>query len=303
MGDTMGILMSTKIKEQITNELKNCTESVQVITAFCKLEGLRFYEKNLNTNLTSKKLLVRFRMDDILSGATDLEIYNFCKEYNWELYIQLDLHAKTYIFDNKRCIIGSANLTNSGLGLDRQRNLEISYVTNLAENEANAIERLFQNSTRLNDDLFYKMQCEIKQIDQLLVKGARWSKDIEKELIISYDVLFVNDFPKYNSFESYREEEIEFLDLKRDWTFDEIKMKFHQCKAFRWLVLTLSENGNEMYFGAIVTKLQSILINDPKPYRKEVKVLLSNLLQWIQDFEMEDIKVDQPRYSQRVRII
>ena len=58
----------------------------------------------------------------------------------------------------------------------------------------------------------------------------------------------------------------------------------------------------ECYFGELSAKLHNALINDPKPYRKEVKDLLSNLLGWIEYFDFDFIKVDRPSYSQRVHI-
>ena len=57
------------------------------------------------------------------------------------------------------------------------------------------------------------------------------------------------------------------------------------------------------YFGAITSELHNALINDPKPYRKEVKDLLSNTLFWIQDLGIDALVIDAPNHSQRVRII
>ena len=57
------------------------------------------------------------------------------------------------------------------------------------------------------------------------------------------------------------------------------------------------------YFGAISSELHNALINDPKPYRKEVKDLLSNTLFWIQDLEIDALVIDTPNHSQRVRAL
>ena len=56
-----------------------------------------------------------------------------------------------------------------------------------------------------------------------------------------------------------------------------------------------------MYFGAITVSLHNVLLNEPKPYRKDVKVLLGNLLSWVEDLDINMLKVDRPNYSQRVR--
>ena len=49
-----------------------------------------------------------------------------------------------------------------------------------------------------------------------------------------------------------------------------------------------------------ITRLHNALITDPKPYRKDVKQLLSNLLQMIIAIDMPEIGVDRPNHSQRI---
>lgn len=56
------------------------------------------------------------------------------------------------------------------------------------------------------------------------------------------------------------------------------------------------------YFSAIAARLHNTLINDPKPYRKENKQLLVNTLGWIKALELDEIIIDTPNYSQRIRI-
>ena len=96
-------------------------------------------------------------------------------------------------------------------------------------------------------------------------------------------------------------EEYEFLELSGNVEKDKLKQAFRWSKAFTWLYKTLSEKENrECYFGELSEKLHKALINDPKPYRKEVKDLLANLLGWVEYCDYDFIKVDRPRYSQRV---
>lgn len=58
-----------------------------------------------------------------------------------------------------------------------------------------------------------------------------------------------------------------------------------------------------MYFGEITANLHNALLNDPRPYRKDVKQLLANLLNWIAALDINEIVVDRPAHSQRVRYI
>ena len=71
---------------------------------------------------------------------------------------------------------------------------------------------------------------------------------------------------------------------------------------FRSLMRTLRNNGGFMYFGALSAALHDAVITDPKPYRKDIKFMLANLLSIIEKLEMDEISIDRPNYSQRVRL-
>lgn len=294
--------MSTEIKNQIEKEVIKCEESIQIITAFCKNDGISFIEKQLKKGVQSKRLLVRFRMDDILAGTSDIEIFNYCKEYDWEMYIRFDLHAKTYIFDNKRCIIGSANLTNKGLVMDCGGNYEIASICDIETEDIGKVDALFDGAILMNDEIYLNMKKQLAEIDITKAKEHKWSKEIIDLFSPTIKTLFTFDFPDFESYKDYIGKNIDFLGLAADWTLQELKRTFRYSKIFLWLKLLVIENNNEMYFGAVTASLHCTLVNDPKPYRKEVKDLLARLLKWIQDLQMEEITIDIPNHSQRIMV-
>ena len=57
-----------------------------------------------------------------------------------------------------------------------------------------------------------------------------------------------------------------------------------------------------MYFGELSASLHNTVVSDPKPYRKDIKKMLANLLNLIEELEMEEIVIDRPNYSQRVSL-
>jgi hypothetical protein len=84
---------------------------------------------------------------------------------------------------------------------------------------------------------------------------------------------------------------------------EEIKDAFLKSKCYRWIVHVLeNEDNHEIYFGNLTNKLHGVLVSDPPPYRKDVKILLANLLDWIENLADEEIIVDKPNHSQRIRI-
>lgn len=295
----MSIIFSDEILKELDFELRNLTQSIHIVSAFCKQDIIQYIEQKIPHVVKDKKLLVRFTLSDILSGATDLELYKFCKDHNWKLFIKFDLHAKTYIFDNKKCILGSANATNKGFGLTKNYNTEISCLSTLDEEDLEKINALFVNSLELNDKIYALMENDLKHCNKKKIETIAWNKKILDQMPKNVVSLFVDDLPQ----SSYKERNTSFLsDYKI--TNTDLNTQFIHSNAFRWLLQTLqNKKDHEIYFGELTAILHDVIINEPKPYRKDIKILLQNLLNWIQGLRISTIEIDIPNHSQRIRLI
>lgn len=295
--------MSKDIKKNIASEASRCKDSVHILTAFCKKDALEFIDNNISLNITNKYLLVRFLLSDLLSGATDIEIFEYSKVRGWKLFVRFDLHAKTYLFDKKRCIIGSANLTRNGLELNDNGNYEIACLDSIDESENAKIINLFNSAIEVDESIFERMKQQYNESVVSKSVSNCWSKDIVSLMRTDICVFFPYDFPDARDYKEYLGLEIYFLDLGGDWTIDQLKKQLMTCKSYRWLKELVSKNNGEMYFGSVISELHDLFINDPKPFRKEIKQLFGNLLEWIIDLDIQEIVIDRPKYSQRIRVI
>ena len=142
----MSILLSNEIILAVTRELKNATESVQIITAYCKENALRLLNSHISDCVAEKRIMLRFRLDDIAKGSTDFSVIDFCRSQRWKVFIRFDLHAKTYIVDGKRGFIGSAYATNAGLNLIRHGNMESGTFVDVDEADMKKIEDLYTDA-------------------------------------------------------------------------------------------------------------------------------------------------------------
>ena len=114
------------------------------------------------------------------------------------MYVMFNLHAKTYVFDKKRCILGSANATNKGLGINQNSNIEISSIFDLEPEDLQKIETLFDNAIKMDDLLFAKMYKEYLDAKKD-IRGTPtiWSHDILSLMNQkSLSVLFMHEFPQ-----------------------------------------------------------------------------------------------------------
>jgi hypothetical protein len=222
--------------------------------------------------------------------------------------VQFSLHAKTYIFDRKRCLVGSANITDKGIGLAEKANIEISTISDIEQKDLTKIDALFSNSTKMDDLLYAKMLRDIEAASmqsagQMLIWSADILTQIKQEVILS---LFSYEFPTAPFTDNLSNNSFEFLNTQQSLvTKEEINAAFISCRAYKWLVQTLKNaERHELYFGALTVELHNVLVSDPMPYRKEVKDMLANLLTWVEILATDAITIDIPsRHSQRVRLV
>ncbi len=297
----MAILFSNEIMNAVIEELCRATDSVQIITAYCKRQTFEKLNAVIRQSVSQRRLLVRFRMDDVLKGSTDFEILEFGLQKGWDVFVRFDLHAKTYIVDNKRCLIGSANATNSGLNVGKAGNMEMATFVDVEEGDLTKIDRLFRDAIRVDHSLLEAMKNQLSSVEQAeKQKSHNWNQEIINRFNPKIDTLFSYELPEV--FSLTENEYFSFLDVTYTGDIDMLKEAFRWSNAYLWLLNVLKENDGCLYFGSISEKLHNALITDPKPYRRDVKQMLVNLLALIEKLEMEEVTIDRPNYSQRIML-
>ena len=83
-----------------------------------------------------------------------------------------------------------------------------------------------------------------------------------------------------------------------------IKKKLMSSKIYRWLENQIKKQENEeIYFGNLSSIIHRSLLDDPKPYRKDIKQLQANLYTYIKFFLNDKIVIDIPfEKSERIKI-
>ena len=297
----MPILLTNEIMSAVTSELKSATESVQIITAYCKENAIEQLNNYISNSVLEKRIMLRFRLDDLVKGSTDFSVIEFCRNRGWKVYIRFDLHAKTYIVDGKRGFIGSANATNSGLSLIPHGNMEMGTLIDVDELDMEKIKTLYNDAILVDNDIYSKLKTQYLQVDVTQTgKKYVWDDEIKNMFNPKIITLFSHELPDKDEF-CYGDY-ISFLDTEYNGDMSLLKEAFRWSNSYLWLINILKENDGCMYFGSISEKLHNSLVSDPKPYRKDVKQLLVNMLNLIERLNMEEVVIDRPNFSQRVRL-
>ncbi len=268
------ILISGEVEEKLKIEVPCCAADFNVISGFCKLQTLKFLDGLCRKGI-KKRLLVRFLPSDLSCGATDKEIFEYCKNNGWLIYIDYTIHAKTYIFDKVKCLIGSANATNRGLGAVENFNKEASTYFELDDGQYQKVMTLYNDAILLDDDLYDYIVSQVK--DDFVITRINQKRQ-NKEVI---ECLMAEDFP---------DDEADIVEL-------------HNSKAYKWLKMYLATKPEKSaYFGELSSVIHNVFIKDPRPYRKNIKDYLANLLASIKANNDHAIVITKPNYSEKISL-
>jgi hypothetical protein len=98
------------------------SESITLFSAYIKLEEL----KRININNNIKQIIVRWEIEDLCKGVSDIELYQYCIDNGIALYRNTRLHMKVIWNNQDKVLFGSANITGRGLGEKSNYNFELN---------------------------------------------------------------------------------------------------------------------------------------------------------------------------------
>jgi len=296
------LLSSTEFRNQLEHSLQNSDDEILVLSGFIKANALRWMLGKCGS--TNAKVVSRWRKHDLICGASDFECYNICKEFGVDFGVSQNLHGKVYSVDGN-IFVGSANLTNRGMAFSNNYNDEFGVGFTAGESDRSKLNSYLHDVIWLNDSLADSIHCELdetphtKQISEL-----DWSASLKAQLarpvrhLWMHELLFSKpgDLLTFNAKDEYQIHDFEVLGLDIDnLNRARLTSAFKTSNCFRWLDQILRDEKS-LSFGRVSKLLHDAVLDDPVPYRKDIKQLVANLYSW---FELsENHKISQPRHSQ-----
>ena len=164
------------IGDQVVNVLRGAKKEVVVVAPFIKVNALKRIIDCINIEKVKVDCVTRWLPQDIAAGVCDIEIYELLKRIpDANLWMNKRLHAK-YVRADRKCLTGSANLTESALGWRVPSNLELMVdVSSVIQDMKDWEARLFDCSTVVNK----KTRDEIQSSSASLVKEGRHMQYVE----------------------------------------------------------------------------------------------------------------------------
>lgn len=276
------LLPSLRYRQQLEDELGTSRRGF-FYSAFFTSEGAKWLSGNRNLT-KDDRLLVRALPADFIAGACSFDAISYVLERGLPVRMSSALHAKVYAFDSS-VFTGSANLTAKGLALAEDSNLEIGVKANVSSDDLELLDHLWAQAIVLDSETLVRMEDHIREIVDDDFRSAQVQISWPDDIVVEERDMYCSDFPQ--TFPSDDLRWSSFVTLR-------------QTIAYKWLLAQVETYG-EPSFGLLSSQLHNDVYDDPAPYRREIKELLSNLLEVVMEHDHEFLEVNRPRHRQIVR--
>ena len=297
-----------ELQKQLSISLSECQDSVIILSAFIKQAAFKWFIEQIKNKAIKVNVVARWTLGDLLNGVSDLEVYEQCKSQDWTFKIDQRLHSKIYLIDSSYAYVGSSNLTGAGLGLHSKSNFELSTKTNVSDIDLGKVNNYLDSCVTMTDDLYSKLIKVLDNSEKPKVEtNIQWPLSIITLLEQRVDYLWVDDLFFTNPGDTdplpeHLQHDLELFGISKLQDKDHINSD--QIRAVRWLKCQLlKEDSKSLRFGAVSKLLHDSLLNDPKPYRKDVKELQSNLFKWIKHLKFAEFGFETQNYSETIFLI
>ena len=297
----MGLLTSYEFSGELIDAIAHASKRIVVLSAYIKLEALDYIFGEIPQDV-EVCIAARWDKGDLISGASDLDVYRYCAERGWRFGVDSSLHGKVYLIDDCQIFIGSANLTKRGMAISSSWNFEFGTRMTAKNADLIKLEQFISSEiVWLSDELFELINNEItlaEHDNNLLDIPRCWSEEIAAQINKPVEFLWTHELlfksPGQLLISDLNDKELahdfDLLNLDIDsLSHENIRSSFLRTRFYRWLCYQL-KNVSTMSFGALSKALHDSLLDDPRPYRKHVKQFVAIAFEWAEylhgDFEV-----------------
>lgn len=166
----------------------NSTSSIKLCSPFVKTNIIEEVIENTNKNI-NLSLITNINLNSLCKGGLDLDALELLANRKAPIINSQKLHAKIYIFDNKKCALTSANLTNSGLKTNVEYGILVDDI-----NQINTIIKDYNSISKygLNGEIKKEQLERIRKLIDAFNQQSTSPIDTTSENLLS-DIISVNN--------------------------------------------------------------------------------------------------------------
>ncbi len=293
-------------------------ETLAIFVPYIKLNLLK---EILSQTKNCRYIVVRWEVKDLLEGASDLEIYELCKEKKISLFRNPRIHLKLYL-DADKAYLTTANISSRAMNEGKFENYNYELGTKIEKldfEDRLYLQHIVDTSLLVDDEIVreIKEQLSLLAIDEeggdfefkhkpdnkdFLLSSLPMSEDLNKfkkyyqeksaPTQVDYDCL-LHDLSIYNIPTGLNEAEL----------FKRLRIKFFQHPFVQAFIEEIEFAGGELFFGRVRQWLAVNCADCPTPRAWEVTKNVKILYHWFEVLGDGKYKVDVPgTHSQRIRM-
>lgn len=306
------------IKDYLTDQARK-EKDLFIFVPFIKTSILEKLLKGVNQQIT---IVTTWNTNDLLSGASELSLYPYCRAKGIALYINNKIHLKAFSSGLDDMIIATANISQRGLFPDGNFECAI-YKSRLANEDRLYFSRILRESRHIDDKIYtklfdwHKMQVRAivdeDQFDNISAPEKANTDFLISALPMTRDVMTLEKGYKRMSrgLSPSSDEETRnsiFHDLANyniptGLADTQFRKRLQSSFFSHPFIIKIDEFiSPDAYFGEIKEWIQSNCTDVPVPSRRELTGNVQVLLEWFEDLGEGKYSVDIPgRFSQRIR--
>ena len=153
-------LIKSPLFEEIRNYLKTADPEKQIFlyVPYIKTKTL----SKLVDGIKNVTIITTWHTRDLVLGSSEVELYQFCKEHNYTLYVNNKIHLKVYSIALDSAIVASGNISQGGL---EGGNEECGVlVKEISVSDRTFLEEIKSDATLIDDDQYQRHSDRVEEI-------------------------------------------------------------------------------------------------------------------------------------------
>lgn len=295
------------------------SEEITLYSAYIRTDQL----KSLNKEKKIKQIIVRWEVRDLHQRASDLGLFQYCKENNIALYRNTRIHLKCMLNDNADVFFGSANITGRGIGeFASKYNYELNGIKeDIDFFDAVYLDKILSQSQYVSDELFKEIKEKVESLEDFTKQEEQYKeKEVDKGKR-SQDFFLISQLPTFKKIESLYSvskdvgslttlerkcisHDIATYGVKLDQTEEDFYKNLKHAFNSHPFIISLKEvikndARKSLNYGAVVRWITQNTTTVPTPVSWELKEqqVVNTLYNWICFFD-ENYVVERPNYSE-----
>lgn len=301
------------LETHVSKGVQRACQTVLIICPFVKIQTLHRII-GARADGVSVTIISSWKLENFVAGASDAQLFPYCADHNFSLLANNRVHLKAWLFDRDTLILGSANITDSGLTDGANSNHEFVIVSKVSQAELVHFDSILGESVAVSasiydhtmdvlgrhqsaqeqyEDLLPSSDSNVALVDQIPLTPSPedlWT-EYAASTVHACSLACIHDLERLHVPSA----------LSRDSFFVTIENEFFSLPIVSRFLERLVESP--LYFGESKALLQKLNESDPKPTRRDLTAVTQNLFRWLQDLAPSRFAVDCPHQSQRLTMM